>query len=106
MLSTSILLPLSVWAVFAFFAYTCHNHLKWKSHAQRDGCKEPITLQQESFLGYGMLRDSFEARVDNERTLGVHEMFTRILRIFRFILAFDMMNILVSNIQLCSAHGL
>jgi cytochrome P450 len=61
MLSLSIFLPLSIWAGVVWLAYSFNVYLKRKSHAKSHGCEEPTTLQQESFLGYGMLRDSFEA---------------------------------------------
>jgi cytochrome P450 len=61
MLSLSIFLPLSIWAGVVWLAYTYNVYLNRKSHAKSQGCEEPTTLQQESFLGYGMLRDSFEA---------------------------------------------
>jgi cytochrome P450 len=61
MLSLSIFLPLSIWTGVVWLAYTFNVYLKRRSHAESHGCKEPTTLQQESFLGYGMLRDSFNA---------------------------------------------
>lgn len=61
MLSLSIFIPLTIWAGIVWLAYTFNVYLKRKSHAKFHGCEQPITLQQESFLGYGMLRDSFEA---------------------------------------------
>ena len=61
MLSLSIFLPLSIWAGVVWLAYIYNIYLRRKSHAKSHGCEEPTTLQQESFLGYGMLRDSFEA---------------------------------------------
>ena len=61
MLSLSILIPLAIWAGIVWLAYTFNVYLKRQSHAKSHGCEQPITLQQESFLGYGMLRDSFEA---------------------------------------------
>jgi hypothetical protein len=45
-------------------------------------------------------------RVDNERALGVHEMFTKIFRILRFVIISKTMNIFVQNIQHHSAHEL
>jgi hypothetical protein len=42
----------------------------------------------------GGWRDN-KVRVVSGRTLGVHEMFTRILRILRFITAFKMTNMVV-----------
>ena len=61
MLSLSIFIPLTIWAGVVWLAYTFNAYLKRKSHAKFHGCEQPITLRQESFLGYGMLRDSFEA---------------------------------------------
>jgi cytochrome P450 len=61
MLSLSIFLPLSIWGGVVWLAYTCNVYLNRRSHAKAQGCEEPTTLQQESFLGYGMLRDSFQA---------------------------------------------
>ncbi|GAB7332322.1 hypothetical protein MBLNU13_g04151t1 [Cladosporium sp. NU13] len=61
MLSLSIFLPLFIWAAIVWLAYIYSIHLQRKSHAKSHGCEEPTTLQQESLLGYGMLRDSFEA---------------------------------------------
>ncbi|KAM0702298.1 hypothetical protein Q7P35_011208 [Cladosporium inversicolor] len=61
MLSLSIFLPLSIWAGVIWLAYTYNAHQKRKSHAKSHGCEPPTILQQESLLGYGMLRASFEA---------------------------------------------
>lgn len=61
MLSLSIILPLAIWAGVVWLAYTYSVYVKRRSHAKSHGCEEPTTLRQESFLGYGMLRDSFEA---------------------------------------------
>lgn len=61
MLSLSLFLPLSIWASIVWLAYTYNAHQNRKSHAKSHGCETPKTLQQESFLGYGMLRASFEA---------------------------------------------
>jgi cytochrome P450 len=61
MLSLSVLLPLIFWVVFVWLARTCHFYLKQRSHAKSHGCEEPTKLRQESFIGYGMLRDSFQA---------------------------------------------
>jgi len=61
MLSLPKFLPLAIWASVVWLAYTCNVYLKRRSHAKSRGCEEPKRLLQESFLGYGMLRDSFEA---------------------------------------------
>lgn len=61
MLSSSALLSLFTWIVFVWSAHSCHVYLNRRAYAKRRGCKEPTTLQQESFFGYRMLRDSFEA---------------------------------------------
>lgn len=61
MLSSSLLFPLFIWAAFVWFAHSCHVYLERRSLAKSAGCEEPTTLRQESFFGYGMLRDSFEA---------------------------------------------
>lgn len=61
MLSLSALPLLALWAVFVWSIYSVHLFLRRTSYAKSQGCKEPKALEQESFVGYRMLRDSFEA---------------------------------------------
>jgi cytochrome P450 len=57
----SILPFLLVWTTLVWCAYSTHLYLKRRSYANRHGCKKPITLTQESFIGYRMLHESFVA---------------------------------------------
>ena len=61
MLSLSLFLPLFICASVVWLALECNAYLKRRSYAKAHGCEVPTTLKQESLLGYGMLRDSFEA---------------------------------------------
>jgi hypothetical protein len=61
MLLLSVLLPLFIWAALVWLAYTCHVFLKQRSCAQQNGCKESTKISQESFIGYAMIRESFDA---------------------------------------------
>lgn len=61
MLSVPAFLFLFVWCVLVWSAHALHVFLKRRSFARRQGCQKPKTLEQESVLGYRMLRDSFQA---------------------------------------------
>lgn len=71
MFTCSAALVLLLWSLLVWIIYTIHISCKRRSFARQHGCKEPISLKQESTIGYNMLRDSFEAlRSSSYLTLG------------------------------------
>lgn len=61
MLSLPALLFFLIWGAIVWSAHKVHVILKQRSFARRHGCQKPKSLEQESILGYDMLRDSFQA---------------------------------------------